>query len=74
MFYVKEKLNDAVEVSIEINDENVFCRCPKCGEEVQVNLEDVFADGEVDLFGTSVLCEECTHEILGGGCCGCEQV
>ena len=25
MFYVKEKINDAMEVSIEINDENVFC-------------------------------------------------
>ena len=24
MFYVKEQLNDAMEVSIEINDENVF--------------------------------------------------
>lgn len=29
MFYVKEKINDVMEVSIEINDENVFCTCPK---------------------------------------------
>lgn len=42
MFYVKEQLNDAMEVSIEINDENVFCRCPHCGSEVQVDLADVF--------------------------------
>lgn len=28
MFYVKEMMGDAVEVNIEINDENVFCRCP----------------------------------------------
>ncbi len=45
MFYVKEQLNDAMEVSIEINDENVFCRCPHCGSEVQVDLAEVFADG-----------------------------
>lgn len=29
MFYVKEQLNDAMEVSVEINDENVYCRCPQ---------------------------------------------
>ena len=34
MFYVKEPINDAMEVTIEINYENVFCRCPVCGKEV----------------------------------------
>ena len=48
MFYVKEQLNDAMEVSIEINDENVFCRCPHCGSEVRVDLAEVFAGGEGD--------------------------
>ena len=33
MFYVKEKLNEAVTVSIEITDTNVFTRCPGCGDE-----------------------------------------
>ena len=28
MFYVKERLSDTTEVSIEINDEKVFTRCP----------------------------------------------
>ena len=50
MFYVKEQLGDTVEVSIEINDENVFCRCPSCGSEVQVDLAEVFSDGDGDLF------------------------
>ncbi len=74
MFYAKERLNDAMEISIELNDENVFCICPKCGDEVQVNLEDAFADGEVDLFGTSVLCDECSRKVIGGGRCGHKQV
>ena len=74
MFYAKERMNDAMEVSIELTDENVFCRCPKCGEEVQVNLEDVFADGEVDLFGTSVLCDKCSHKVLGGDHSGHKQI
>lgn len=38
MFYVKEQLNDAMEFSAQINDENVFCRCPHCGSEVQVGI------------------------------------
>lgn len=73
MFYVKEQLNDAMDVTIEINDENVYCRCPKCGCEVQVDLSDVFADDEIDLFGTTVLCSECTEKVIGGKQCGCEQ-
>lgn len=75
MFYVKEQLNDAMEVSIEINDENVFCRCPSCGSEVlQVDLAEVFADGDGDLFGTSVLCDSCSRKMMGGKSCGCELV
>ena len=38
MFYVKEPIHDAMEVTIEINDENVFCRCPVCGREILVDL------------------------------------
>lgn len=74
MFYVKEQLNDAMEVSIEINDENVFCRCPRCGTEMQVDLAEVFADEEIDLFGTAVMCDSCSRKIMGGKSCGCEQV
>lgn len=69
MFYVKEKISNAVELSTELTEKNVYSRCPKCGKEVQVNLEDVFSEGDVDLSRTSVLCEDCTDEILGGGYC-----
>lgn len=66
MFYVKETLGDAVEVNIEINDENVFCRCPHCGSEVQVDLQEILSDGDSDLIGTAVLCENCTRKIMRG--------
>lgn len=66
MFYVKETMGDAVEVKIEINDENVFCRCPHCGSEVQVNLQDILNDEDSDLLGTAVLCENCTRRMMGG--------
>ena len=66
MFYVKETMGDAAEVKIEINDENVFCRCPHCGSEVQVNLQDILNDEDSDLFGTAVLCENCTRRMMVG--------
>ena len=69
MFYVKERLNDAMEVSIEITDENVFCHCPMCGAEVSVDLAEILSDGESDLFGTAVLCKECGKKIRAGGKC-----
>lgn len=67
MFYVKEPISDTMEITIEINDENVFCRCPVCGREVQVNLEDVLGDGKGDLFGTAVMCEFCSQELMEVG-------
>lgn len=66
MFYVKEKISDVAELSIEINDENVFCHCPKCGDEVQIDLAELLSDGESDLFGTSVYCVECSKAMSGG--------
>ena len=54
MFYIKERINDAMEVTVEINDENVFCTCPECGDEVQVDLEALSKDEPLDLFGMAV--------------------
>lgn len=67
MFYVKEKLNNAVAVSIELGDENVFCTCPNCGSEVNVNLKELFSDKNFDLYGTAVYCDECGKAIIAGG-------
>ena len=49
MFYVKAKLSDAVEVTVGITDENVFTRCPGCGDEVSVDLAELFSDDLLDL-------------------------
>ena len=63
MFYVKENINDTLEVTVEINDENVFCRCPRCGAEVPVDFNEFFGDAEFDLFGTSICCTECSRKM-----------
>lgn len=59
MFYVKERINDSMEISIEINYENVFCTCPKCGKEVRVDLVEVLEEG--DLVSTQVCCNTCSE-------------
>lgn len=63
MFYVKESLNDAMDISIEITDENVFCHCPLCSTEVSVDIAAIFHDGEGDLYSTSVYCSDCSKKI-----------
>ena len=63
MFYVKEKINDVMEVSIEINDENVVCTCPKCGKEVRVDLVGRLEEG--DLVSTQVCCNTCSETMSG---------
>lgn len=65
MFYVKEKINEAMEVRIEVGSDNVYGICPGCGDEVQVNLEDFAnADDGLDLYGVAVYCDECAKKIL----------
>jgi uncharacterized protein with PIN domain len=59
MFYVRQRFGHA-EVVAEIHDDNVFTRCPKCGEEVVVDLVELFSDEECDLYGTAVYCSECS--------------
>ena len=63
MFYVKENINEALGVTVEINDENVFCHCPRCGAEVPVDLNAFFGVAEFDLFGTAICCTECSRKM-----------
>ena len=67
MFYVKEKINEVMEVRIEVGCDNVFGICPGCGDEVQVNLEDLSdADDGLDLYGMAVYCDDCTKKLMKG--------
>ena len=50
MFYIKTELPDGKTVKTEVTDENVFTRCPGCGDEVSVDLAELFSDSESDLY------------------------
>ena len=64
MFYVKETINDTLEVKVEIHDDNVFTTCPDCGVEICLDIAELFSDGESDLYGTAIFCPECSKAIL----------
>ena len=61
MFYIKDKLYGAIEVTTEIGPDNVYCRCPYCGKEVQVNLSLLMYDSQGDLLSRSVVCDDCKN-------------
>jgi len=65
MFYVKEKISPTVDLTVELHDDNVFCICPGCGCEVEIDLAELFSDGESDLYGTAVFCPNCSKSKLG---------
>ena len=60
MFYIKTKQYCGKTITTEITDENVFTRCPECGREMPIDLAEIFADGEGDLFSTHVFCAACS--------------
>jgi predicted RNA-binding Zn-ribbon protein involved in translation (DUF1610 family) len=66
MFYIKENLNDTTSISVEINNENVYCHCPQCGAEVPVDLSIVWTAENFDIFSSAVYCDACTLKRLKG--------
>lgn len=58
MFYVKSKINEAVEINVDITDENVYTRCPGCGAEISIDIVEEIRNGDFDLFGTTVYCSD----------------
>lgn len=62
MFYVKTPLSASTAIVTEITDENVFTRCPDCGAELCIDLNDVIdGNGQLDLYGMGVCCPECSR-------------
>ena len=64
MFYIKVQLAPGVSIQSEIRSDNVTTRCHCCDDEMQVDLADVFSDGEGDLESTELLCPACAAILL----------
>ena len=66
MFYIKDTLFGAIEVTTEIGPDNVFCKWPYCGKEVHVNLSLLMSEGQSDISSRSVVCDNCKRVSEGG--------
>ena len=64
MFYIKIPLASGISIQAEIRSDNVVTRCHCCGEEMPVDLADVFLDGEGNLENTELLCPACAAILL----------
>ena len=60
MFYLKHNGE-----KLEIDHENVYNLCPKCGDECVVDLNDAVTEDGLDLYGISLYCPECNETVLG---------
>ena len=56
-----------------ITDGNVFTRCPDCGCEIGVDLNDVIDDGQLDLHSLRVCCPKCSRIRWKAAHKGCER-
>lgn len=57
MFYLKHKGK-----RLEIHDDNVYTRCPQCGKERVVDLQEILSSGDGDLYGTAIFCSSCLEK------------
>ena len=64
MFYVKIPLASGISIQAEIRSDNVITRCHCYGEEIPVDLADVFSDGEGNVENTELLCPACAAILL----------
>jgi translation initiation factor 2 beta subunit (eIF-2beta)/eIF-5 len=60
VLYIKTKLNDQVEIKIDLYEDEIFTTCPVCGKEHQVDAKKI-----EDWVGTSVSCGsyECNNQM-----------
>lgn len=63
MFYIKVATK-AGNTIYQITDKNVYTKCPECGKDHTVNLEEIIRNKgeEFSLRGTRVLCPKCSDE------------
>jgi hypothetical protein len=65
MIYTKANITDDIEIKVTLYSEAIFCNCPDCGIEVQVDTEtlrDILQDG--DLAISSLYCDTCSEKYL----------
>ncbi|PKR86126.1 hypothetical protein [Heyndrickxia camelliae] len=67
MFYVKTKINDHVEIKIDLYEDEIFTQCPDCGVEQEVDNQTLISvlEDDGDFASTSIYCADCSQKHIG---------
>lgn len=60
MFYVKAKINDDVEIKVNIYGDDIYTNCLDCEKEFQVSEEELEVYLHEGLSSISACCKECS--------------
>lgn len=62
MLYIKTKINDQVEMKVDLYEDEIFTDCGDCGKPMQVDFDEIvdIRKSGFDLVGTTFFCEECS--------------
>lgn len=59
MFYLKHKSEES-ETKVFYTGDNFFTECAECGEEINIDLEELTQYEDFDFLSTSIYCTECS--------------
>lgn len=61
-YYVKGTTKAGEPVTLPIEPDSVYTHCPDCGREHTVDIVDLAAAGDFDLYGSAIYCHECADK------------
>lgn len=66
MLYIKTKLNEHVEIKVELYEDEIYTRCGGCNKEVPIepeNIATIINEGS-NFAGTTFYCEKCSKGVI----------
>lgn len=61
-YYIKGTTKAGEPVTLPIEPDSVYTHCPDCGREHTVDIVDLAAAGDFDLYGSAIYCHECADK------------
>ncbi len=64
MIYIKKDYGSALELRIDVYEDEFYCTCPRCGKEVHLDEKMLkeLVNCDCDFVGTAFLCNECSSQ------------
>jgi uncharacterized protein with PIN domain len=66
LLYIKTKLNEHVEIKVELYEDEIYTRCGGCNKEMPVepeNIATIINEGS-NFAGTTFYCEKCSKGVI----------